>query len=226
MGDYPIAAKQWSVPDTSILSLCQLSVMEPDDLGATWPSAIWSKDEVVSYVNDIQRDFLSRTGITVAIDFFITTANIPRYDLPANTIDLRRIAWRIGPSGTAYVELARADEWELDYGHAAWESQMAPNYAPVMYMTDLTPSQTVQLQPPPGDVGEAEITFSTLGAQVDGSGILMSVPDDWTPYLAWGVLAKMLSKEGEGQDPERADYCRMRYEEGIALAQILVEGTV
>lgn len=198
--------------------------MEPDDSGVTWPSAIWSQAEVVSYLNDVQRDFLARTGITVAIGFFITTPNQPRYDLPAATIDLRRIAWRIGPTGTAYVELARADEWELDYGHPQWESDMAADYAPVLYMTDLVPSQTVQLQPPPGDVGEAEITYTTLATAADGTGILMSVPDDWTPYLWMGTLAKMLSKEGEGNDPERADYCRQRYEEGVALAQLLVEG--
>jgi hypothetical protein len=33
----------------------------------------------------------------------------------------------------------------------------------------------------------------------------------------------MLSKEGEAQDPQRAEYAMSRFEEGVALGQIAVE---
>ena len=217
----PIPAGQWNVFDTQVFSLCQLAMLEPDTSGTTWPSAIWSQPEVIGYLNDVQRDFLSRTGITRAIAHFTGLANIAVYDLPANTIDLRRLAWREGASGTGYVELARADTWEMDNGQGAWTTQAAS--VPSLYLTDQQPSLTVRVQPPPGDVGEAEMTLTTLGTDV-GLGIALSVPDDWTPYLWFGVMAKMLSKDGEANDPDRAGYCSARYEEGVSLARLMVEG--
>lgn len=52
----------------------------------------------------------------------------------------------------------------------------------------------------------------------------LSVPDDFSPYLAWGVRADLLHAEGEGQDPIRAQHCESRFAEGIELARILVSG--
>jgi len=66
-----------------------------------------------------------------------------------------------------------------------------------------------------------EIIATAQGLQVDGSGIFLSVPDDYTPYLAWGVRADMLNGEYEGNDPKRAAHCESRFEEGIELARIL-----
>lgn len=220
----PLPANQWNVTDQNIMSLLQLMTLEPDTAGATWPSGMWTQAEIVQYINDVQRDFLSRSGITCAISFFTGLSGQARYNLDQSIIDLRRIAWRQGPAGTSYVELARVDNWEMDFGTDGWDQQSSD--VPSRYMTDLTPSLTVQVQPTPDDIGEAELTAITLGTSVDGSGIDLSVPDDWTPYIDWGVLAKMFSKEGEAQDPDRAEYCSSRYEEGIALGRLLVEGVV
>ena len=57
-----------------------------------------------------------------------------------------------------------------------------------------------------------------------GSGIPLLVADAWAPYLKYGVLADMFSKDGRGQDLLRARYCEQRFAEGIALASVLVDG--
>jgi hypothetical protein len=54
--------------------------------------------------------------------------------------------------------------------------------------------------------------------------VALSIPDDFTPYIVWGVLGEMFSKEGEASDPERAQYCRERYEEGVELARFMTSG--
>ncbi len=44
------------------------------------------------------------------------------------------------------------------------------------------------------------------------------LPDSFVGYIAYGVLAKVFSRDGETRDEARATYCTARFEEGIALA--------
>jgi hypothetical protein len=222
VSDYPpIPAQTWSVTDQQVLSLLQLATLEPDDAGVTW-SSMWSQAQVLQYLNDILRDFLHRTGIVSAISFITSVPTQGEYDLPQDMIDLRRIAWRFGPSGTGYVELYATDTFEEDQSDETWSADS--QQVPTAYLLNLLASLTVRVTPIPNDIGEAEITTTPLGATADGSGVALSIPDDFTPYIVWGVLGEMFSKEGEASDPERAQYCRERYEEGVELARFMTRG--
>lgn len=222
-GPYPaIPQQQWNVTDQELMSLLQLATLEPDDGGATWPSNMWSQADVLSYLTNILQDFLHRTGITSAIAFLDGVANQSRYDLPQDTIDLRRIAWRPGTSGTDFVELFAVDTFQQDMQTDDWPANA--DRVPEAYFLNLLPSLTVQVSPTPNDQGQAEITTTTLGVTPTGAGVALSVPDDWTPYIFWGVLAQMFGKSGEASDPQRAAYCQARYEEGIELARLLSSG--
>lgn len=218
----PFPAQTWNVTDQQILSLLQLATLEPDDAGATWPSGMWSQADVLQYLNNILRDFMHRTGIVSAISFITGSPGTGEYDLPQDMIDLRRIAWRAGPGGTGYVELYATDTFQQDQNQNDWPQNS--QQVPTAYLLNLLASLTVRVTPIPNDVGEAEITTTPLGATADGSGIPLSIPDDWTPYIAWGVLGEMFAKEGEASDPERAEYCRERYEEGVELARFMASG--
>lgn len=224
MSVYPaMAAKQWSVTDQQLMSLIQLALLEPDDAGATWPSGMWSAADVVGYINNRQRQFLAETGITRAISFVNGVASQAAYAIPQTTIDVTRAAWGTGslsPSG--FVDLAREDSWELDEGTDNWPQAAAQQ--PSAYRTNLLGVQQIQLTPTPNDIGLLELTTTDTGATVTGAGVALSIPDDWTPYLAFGVMADMLSKQGEACDPDRAAYCASRWAEGIALGRLMIEG--
>jgi hypothetical protein len=217
-----VAAKQWTVTDQEMMSIIQLAMLEPDDSGATWPSGMWTKAEVVEYLNEAQWDFLGKTGITAAVSYQVALAAQARFNLPSNVIDLRRVAWREGAYGTDFEELTRVNTWELDYGTDKWGQQTNP--VPTAYLLDQVPSLTLQVQPVAGDLGALELTYTSLATSFDGTGVATSVPDDWTPYLVWGAKAKMLSKQGEANDPVRAAYCEQRYQEGVELGRLLVQG--
>jgi len=223
MPPYPaIPAQQWNVTDQQLMSDLQLATLEPDDAGATWPSGMWTQAQVVSWINDVVRDFMHRTGLTCAIDFITGAPSQGSYDLPQDMIDLRRVAWRAGISGTGYEELTLVDTFQKDQSDPTWAAN--EEQVPTGYLLDLLPSLTLRVVPTPNDLGEAEVTMTTLGTAADGSGIDLPIPDDYTTYLFWGVLAEMLGKAGEASDPERAAYCRERYEEGIELARLMVTG--
>jgi hypothetical protein len=48
------------------------------------------------------------------------------------------------------------------------------------------------------------------------------IPDEWAlGYLPFGVLYRIFSGDNELRDPERADWYRSQYEEGIMLAALI-----
>lgn len=184
---------------------------------------MWSQADVLSYMTNVLQDFLKRTGITSAIAFLVGVANQSEYDLPQNMIYLRRLAWRPGLTGTDYEELPAVDTFQMDENASqTWPADAAQ--VPTAYLMDLLPSLTVRVTPTPNDAGEAEITITTLGPAPTGAGVALAVPDDWAPYIAFGVLEQMFGKAGEASDPQRASYCHERYEEGVELARLLSSG--
>lgn len=221
-GTFGSDAPQFNVSDQEVLGNVQLSLIEPNDGGATWPSGIWTKQQALGFLNDRMRKMLGEAGITVAVAYQAGVAGSTRMPLPENLIDVRRVAWANEADSMAYVELPRSDGWEQDHGRKNWPTASA--VSPEVYLEDHYPSLTIELIPAPTDLGEAELTFSADGATADGSGVLLSIPDDWTPYLAWGVRADMLASEYEGNDPVRAAHCEQRFAEGIELLRILVDG--
>lgn len=221
-GTFGSDAPQFDVTDQEVLNALQLSMLEPPDKGQTWPSGLWSLQEIVNYLNNRSRQFLSDTGITVAIAYSGIVSNESRFDLPDNLIDIRRVAWAIETDPTAYSELPLASGWEMDHSSASWPGDSAP--VPDIYMEDHLPTLTIAVSPKPTDAGEMELMFTALGQDLDGSGRFLSIPDDYTPYIAWGARADMLGSEYEVNDPVRAKHCEERFLEGIELARILVAG--
>lgn len=221
-GTFGSEAPEFNVTDQDIMGALQLSMLEPDDGGQTWPSGLWSMQEIVDNINNRQRAMLSATGLTAAVAYSGVVSNEDRFDLPDNLIDIRRVAWAIETDPLAYIELPVATGWEQDHSDPSWPTRTAP--APEVYMEDHLPTLTIAVSPRPTDTGEMELIFTALGAAVDGTGRFLSVPDDYSPYIAWGCRADMLSSEFETNDPVRAAHCESRFEEGIELARILVSG--
>jgi hypothetical protein len=212
-------APDYNVTDQQVLSAVQLSLLEPDTQGTVYQSGIWTQAQVLQYLNDRMRRFLSESGLTVIVAYQGGQTGQPRYALPQNVIDVRRVAWANSQTPMSYVELPLASAWELDHGRTNWPT--ASDVSPSVYMEDHEPSLTIEVNPSPTDVGEIELTAVAQGNQVDGSGMFLSIPDDFTPYIAWGVRADMLAGEYEANDPDRAAHCEARFAEGIELARIL-----
>ena len=50
------------------------------------------------------------------------------------------------------------------------------------------------------------------------------VPDEAESAILYGVMGELLSSEGEGFDPERADYCEKRYALCVEMVNALIMG--
>jgi hypothetical protein len=77
--------------------------------------------------------------------------------------------------------------------------------------------------------GNLELFATALPYNVTGIGpdsYIESMPDSLTPYLKYGILAKIFSADSELKDEAKANYCEARYTEGCnfvgaVMSQIL-----
>lgn len=202
--------------DAALLAEIQLALVED----ATFSTALWSLAEVVRYMNQRQTRFLVETKCLTA---WTTLQGIPGqalYDLPSDWIATVAAAWHDLTTGL-WTPLPATDSFELDHLSHDYASTTG---TPQGYSDGDTPALTVALGPAPHSAGEVELLYVSLSEVLDGLGQLFSVPCDWLPYMKYGTMADMLSKQGRGQDLLRARYCEVRYQEGIVLATALLEG--
>ena len=117
--------------------------------------------------------------------------------------------------------LTQADTWELDKGYGNWQQDQD---VPIAWWENTLDQQQIGVAKVPVRNGTIGLLYVGLAQALSGTGIPFIVPADWTPYILYGVLAELLSADGPSFDPVRYQYCVSRYEEGIELAKLVLEG--
>jgi hypothetical protein len=205
-----------SYPDTScrIYSEIQRHMLESIiDEGLTW--SVWTTDEVENYLTQRVTRFMVDSGLVrERRDVTVTGRDVA---LPSDTMEVLRTVWN---DGAARTVLVRVDKWALDNGLAGWEAQTGiPNY----YTDDTSSALMAEVTPRPTTPGVLELVI--IASPLPQKHCYpINLPAIFTPYLKWGVIADMLSKEGEAQDPDRAAYAEGRFAEGVELAQLFFAG--
>jgi hypothetical protein len=209
-----VPSNAYSVTVCEIFNQIQEALLEVPDEGQAFGSGLWTIPEVLGYMNLRISRFLMETGVVQTRSTQAATAGDAIYNLPGDLIDLRRVAWT---SGATTKVLPRSDAFEADMGMGQW---------------DLTPGvPQVSMQVPEGSLeirvaplASADFTLDLVYVAdlppVTNDCAPFPIPDEWTVYIKWGVLADMLSKEGEANDPQRAAYCNKRWSEGVSLARL------
>lgn len=205
-------------PDTScrIYSEIQRHLIEsPIDEGLTW--TLWTAEEVANYLTQRTARFMVDSGLVRERREVpgVTTREVA---LPTDTLEVLRTVWN---SGTARNILVRVDKWALDNGAVGWETASGE---PVYYTEDTSSALGAEITPTPATPGALELVIIAAPAVQRAQCYSIDLPAIFTPYLKYGVLADMLSKEGEANEPERAAYCEGRFAEGVELAKLFFAG--
>jgi hypothetical protein len=208
--------------DTEFLNDLQWLLVEPQDGGGTWPSGLWTAAEVLASINRVQSEFLRRTEITAAWVIIPVTAGDPIVTVPQDYILASELIFQ-GP--TTATPLARSDEWELDRAIPTWEGTAA---APLVYGDGIADDLLdLVIGPTPNVNGVAYLLYIACGAPIDNSGTSsFTVPDEAVVTILWGVLADLLDKVGRGEDMARAQYCHQRFEEGVLVWILSLQGVL
>src|ERR1019366_1420014 len=206
-----------AITDLDQLTELQLALQED----ATFSNGLWTLAEVVGYFNQRQYRFLKETGIIAAWAVIPWIPQETTQPLPPDWIAPLAVLWQDLATGT-YSPLPPSDTWELD--HLDVHGASTPASLPQAYRDGTLETLTIAVGPAPAAPGALELIYVGLSDLLDGLGTYFTIPDEWVPYIKYGVYADMLGKDGRGQDLLRARYATVRYQEGLALATALLEG--
>lgn len=206
-----VAWTVWAFTPAQILDEIQYHLLEPViDSGQTWQ--YYTAEEVQGYVQERCARWLMETCLVRKRATLNLTSGVSQYALDPEIAALQRV----------YLggQLNRWDRYQLDRAKPAWES--LPAGTPSKFFED--PDKTITLVPPPSGGGLSYVYISTAASEGSGSFafVPMTVPSTFSWGIKYGVMADMLGREGEGYDPNRAEYCETRFKDSISLAQLLM----
>lgn len=206
--------------DQELLTELQFALLEPPDGGATWPSEIWTRDEVIGNVNSKIWSLLKDTHLQITrVEQAVLAADLGIVVLPANWIATVHLVWRT--AGGVRKPLGPCDTFEADAALPTWEDTPA---TPIAYAELDGETLTTRLVPRPNADGTLEIMYVARPTPVNGNGLTIPVPIEFTAAIKYGALGMLLRKLGRLLDEERAKYCEQRYDLTVILTEIILGG--
>jgi len=206
--------------DQDLLSELQYALLEPPDGGATWPSEVWMRDEVIDTVNSAIWGWLRDThALVTPLDVAVLAAGLGVVPLPADWLATCACVWR--SAAGVRTPLGPVDRFEGDLALPSWETTAG---TPLAYDEFESDTLTLQLLPIPAANGTLELLYVARTAAVNGGGITLPLPDEFLSAVKYGTLGGLLRKVGRLADPQRAEYCEQRYDLSVLLTKILLSG--
>jgi hypothetical protein len=209
--------------DRELLEDLQYVLIEPPDGGDTWPSLIWTRDEVLDAVNAALRALVRDTHLQVARTELAILAGARAVDLPADWLATAHLVWRA--LDLTRTPLGPVDGFEADLAAPGWE--LAPGL-PLGYADLDGPTRTLRLVPTPAAAGTLELLYIAVPPLVApplaGSATDLPVAPEFASAVKYAALGSLLRKVGRLLDPERATYCDRRYQLTTTVAEILLGG--
>lgn len=207
--------------DQSFMEHLQYVLAEEPDLGATWASGLWTREEILAYMNERQNKFLKRTGLQLGVADLPAPALQTRVALPQDWLLTADVVF-VAADGQYTRALERGDAYEADQALGAWGENPG---RPILYMDYDTPTLEVQLAPAPLVGGRLLLLYAGAGAPLTGDGELLQLPATFQlPVYKYSVLNSAFQKDGRGKNPEKARYCQLREDLGVQLAALLING--
>jgi hypothetical protein len=208
----------YQVTDQEVLSAVQSILIEPINGGTVMGTNLWTTTELITYLNDRQRQILRETALVAQVIVVPVLAASDRVALPAHVIHVRHVTW-VDSVDLHHHELERSDPWIHDHSNGQWDIDLGTPHA---YHESALPTCQIELVPAPLNAGTLELIAITTMTDLSNSSIPCSIPDEFTPYLKYGILATCFKKPGPAQDLIRAAYCESRFQEGIELGVALM----
>lgn len=206
--------------DQELLSELQYALLEPPDGGQSWPSEVWTREEVVGNLNSNIWGWLRDThAIVTRVELPQLAASLGVVTLPADWLATASAVWRT--AGGVRTPLGPVDRFEGDLALPTWEDTPGTPLALNDFEGD---TLTAQLVPIPDADGTLELLYVARPTTVNGAGATLPIPEEFCSGVKYGTLAMLLRKVGRLVDPERAAYCEQRYDLAVLLTNLLLGG--
>lgn len=194
---------------------------EQSNLFDTVNPALWTPDEMISYIHCAETAFFSESGVTkYSTDVIVPAVATRIFSKPAMTMILERISI----NGRM---IRKVTSWDLERQNYLWRS--ATDNKPRHWHEDHLPITQIEFDriPREGDVIRYfhDMAPAERLPYPDGYDQAFIVADEWEPYIRWEVLSMALAKDGDAQDLGRSAFAHKQFEFGIALAVRLMHGS-
>lgn len=217
----------YNVTDRQLYNILQYTLIETPNNGASFGSNLYTVTEVTARANYRLDLFNKLSGIFTKNAVTDTVASTVRNQVAVNLADLIDIlevsynsgtGWNVIPPGSA----TEADSFITDQVGAG-----ASVTIPFFYTLDTAPLMSISLYPPPSSAGTLRMAYipkiGLLPTVPDGTSITLS--NDFTPYIKYGILADLFGKSGETYDPIRAQVCEQLFQVGAEVAKSWISGS-
>lgn len=232
----------YNLTDRDLISLILYQLLEPQLTGgfAYQGTDQFSLAQITQAIERRINRFMSATGCVVTRSIHtISAPPISRVDLPNNLIDIRRLGWLTSSDDRTWDEAT--DAWDDDT--STWDTSVVVGYPlsredsftisaltrsgsvpgnPKVYAQSVLPPASIQIHPPPAINGALDLcgTYSISGLAPSVNPTTIRIPDDLIWGVRFGVLADLLSTDGQDPDPARASYCEGRFQQAVQLAKL------
>ncbi len=220
---YDTALWLQTVTDQNVLNEIQYHTLETADNGASLDSDMWTVGEWVDYLNVRMAHFTAETKLILNRETPFSSVNDQsQYDLGSSVstslLEVHRVAW-LDASGNSH---GLREDSTLTYDRLlpTWTTSAA-SQEPEAYVRAGRPQLKIEILPAPSAAGTIDILYTKRPAQLPQTpdGTALDIVNDFTPYIKYGAMADLFAKEGQANDPQKAEYCEARYQEGIAIAR-------
>lgn len=206
--------------DQELLNALQYNLIEPPNGGASFPSGLWARDEVLATINTRQKKLLRDTHLLTTRAEQAVVAGTDPVPLPTDLLVALQLVWRVTATGARSI-LTPSEMFEVDLLIPTWQTVRA---TPQVYLDFDADTLTLRLAPLPDVSGTLELLYVAAPTQATGANRTLSLPDEFCDVVEWGVLADLLGKVGRGADPGRAQYCTERFDLGETVTEIILGG--
>lgn len=206
--------------DQALLTDLQYTLVEPPDGGASFPSGLWTREEVLASLNHRQDRLLKESLLLVSVAAPIVLGlGVKRVALPADWLRTVVVVWRSLDGRVR--ELVRVDSFEADHADSTWDTSSG---SPLFYMEYDAATLEIQVGPAPDIDGTLDLLYIKQATELTGNGVSLTVPDELAHAVKYGSLSDLLGKDGRGQDLARSAYAQQRFQLGVEAARIILNG--
>lgn len=193
----------------------------PSGVAGTGMSGQIAIGPILAAIQDARNRFVLDTHLPITINGTVPGINPSGMVVfPQVSVFVHRAYWQDTPGGGAangaVYNLWRQDTWAADKNNTSWT---VDNGAPVAYSQAESSPLSLQVIPPPANVGTLSI-LSVDSEQVDltNSAATFNVPDEYVHAIKYAALSHLLSTNNQLFDPLRAQYCETRYTQAAKFA--------
>jgi hypothetical protein len=214
----------------SIVDTISYDLLENSVGGPGLSTGIVTNQEILDYIGEVVMDFLRQTGLIQDVFTQRLVSGTSQYPIPD----------RMSQPYYGFVDARIIERVDITSEYLLGRWTQKPGY-PKVWHQDGLPIKTIETVPAPNFTGS--VTAGVFGSFLPGSrdlsivgsmiaskevwlisDTLDTIPDSFTPYIVFGVLAKVFEMDGESKDEQRCLYCKSRYDEGVTVGKsILLE---